>query len=69
LLDPPYKAGLVGPALAALRDAGWLSPGAICAVETEAGGEPEFPEDFEKLDARKYGTARVHFLRYQESAL
>ena len=69
LLDPPYKAGLAGPALASLRDAGWLAPGAVCAVETEAGAEPEFPEDFEKLDARKYGTARVHFLRYQDSAL
>lgn len=64
-LDPPYKAGLAGPALAALRDAGWLSTGAICAVETEASGEPGFPEGFENLDARKYGTAKIHFLRYQ----
>lgn len=65
-LDPPYKAGLAGPALAALLEAGWLSPGAICAIETEVSGEPDFPEPFEKLDVRKYGAARVHFLRYQE---
>lgn len=67
LLDPPYKADLAAPALSALRDAGWLVAGAICAVETEAAGEPEFPEDFDKLDSRKYGAARVHFLRYRDS--
>ena len=67
LLDPPYKAGLAAPALSALRDTGWIAPGAICVVETEAGGTPDFPEDFEKLDSRKYGAARVHFLRYQKS--
>lgn len=67
LLDPPYKAGLAAPALSALRDAGWIAAGAICVVETEAGGIPDFPEDFEKLDSRKYGAARVHFLRYQGS--
>lgn len=69
LLDPPYKAGLAAPALTALRDAGWLAPGAICAIETEASGTPEFPEDFEILDTRKYGAARVHFLRYQDSPI
>lgn len=65
LLDPPYHAGLAGAALVALRNAGWLAPGAICVVETESGGEPEFPEDFENLDTRKYGAARVHFLRHE----
>jgi len=65
LLDPPYKTGFVGPALGALRDAGWLIPGAICAVESEVGGDPEFPKGFEKLDVRTYGAARVHFMRYQ----
>jgi len=67
LLDPPYKAGLAAPALSALRDAGWIASGAICVVETEAVGIPDFPDDFEKLDTRKYGAARVHFLRYQKS--
>jgi len=67
LLDPPYKAGLAAPALSALRDAGWIAASAICVVETEAGAIPDFPEDFEKLDSRKYGAARVHFLRYQGS--
>lgn len=67
LLDPPYKAGLAAPALAALRDAGWLAPGAICVVETEAGNDPDFPKNFENLDTRKYGAASVHFLRHQET--
>ena len=63
LLDPPYKAGLAAPALTALRDTGWIAPGAICVVETEAGTDPEFDDTFEKLDTRKYGAAKVHFLR------
>ena len=68
LLDPPYKSGLAAPALTALRDAGWISAGAICVVETEAGIDPEFADTFEKLDTRKYGTAKVHFLRYEHVA-
>src|SRR6516165_8848650 len=28
-LDPPYRSGLAGPALAALGAAGWLAPGAL----------------------------------------
>lgn len=33
-LDPPYGQGLVAPALAALRRAGWIAPGAMLVVET-----------------------------------
>ena len=64
LLDPPYKAELATPALVALRNAGWLAPGAVCTVETEAAGDLDLPEKFENLDTRKYGAARVHFLRH-----
>lgn len=64
-LDPPYGKGLAGPALAALAAAGWLAPGAIAVVEQsskEAALAP--PADFERLDARDYGAARLIFLRY-----
>jgi 16S rRNA (guanine966-N2)-methyltransferase len=69
LLDPPYKAGLAAPALTALRDAGWIAPSAICVVETEASLDPEFADTFELLDTRKYGAAKVHFLRYAPIAV
>ena len=62
-LDPPYKQALAVPALTALHDAGWIAAGAICVVETGSSEEMETPDGFEFLDSRKYGAARVHFLR------
>jgi 16S rRNA (guanine966-N2)-methyltransferase len=63
-LDPPYAKGLGEAALAKLAGGGWLAPGAIAVFERGVG-EPDFAvEGFEALDARDYGAARVHFLRY-----
>lgn len=63
-LDPPYGKGLGETALARLAAGGWLARGATVVLERGAG-EPEFEaEGYEKLDARDYGAARVHFLRY-----
>lgn len=62
-LDPPYNKALAGPALDTLRVAGWIIPGSICIVETSAEEIPEFPEGFDTLDERKYGIARMYFLR------
>jgi 16S rRNA (guanine966-N2)-methyltransferase len=63
-LDPPYAQGLGEIALAKLAQGGWLAPGATIVFERGAD-EPDFEvEGFEKLDARDYGAARVHFLRW-----
>jgi len=63
-LDPPYHQGLGEKALAGLAAGGWLSPGAIVVFE-RGHGEPDIaPSGYEVLDARDYGAARVHFLRY-----
>jgi len=62
-LDPPYRADLAAPALDALRDAGWIESGSICVVETASKENTAFPDRFEILDERKYGTAQIHFLR------
>ena len=35
-LDPPYRSGTAGDALAALAHAGWIAPGALCVVELAA---------------------------------
>ena len=66
LMDPPYNQDLAPPALAALQAAGWLAPGALATVELMAT-EPFTPsEGFEILDERKYGKARLVFLRAPE---
>ncbi len=63
LMDPPYNQGLASPALAALEAAGWLAPGALGVVELMAKEPFAPPEGFETLDERKYGKARLVFLR------
>jgi 16S rRNA (guanine966-N2)-methyltransferase len=62
-LDPPYDSDLAAPALAALSRAGWLAPGALIVVETGSRGFAP-PAGFATLDARRYGRARVEFLRH-----
>ena len=63
-LDPPYAKGLGEIALARLAEGGWLAPGALVVFERGVD-EPDFDvAGFEKLDARDYGAARVHFLRW-----
>jgi 16S rRNA (guanine966-N2)-methyltransferase len=63
-LDPPYREGLAGPALAALAANGWLADGAICVVETDAREDLETPADFTREDERRYGKAKLTFLKY-----
>lgn len=63
LMDPPYNQDLPRPAILALDAAGWLTPGALVVVELMAQESFEAPEAFEELDNRKYGKARLIFLR------
>lgn len=63
LLDPPYRSGLAAPALAALLAQGWLAEGALVSVELEKGEELEIPPGFTPLDERRYGKAKLVFLR------
>jgi 16S rRNA (guanine966-N2)-methyltransferase len=63
-MDPPWGEDLAPRALAALRDQGWLAPGAIACIETGDRERCDPPEGFELLDERKHGRARVTFLRF-----
>ncbi len=63
LMDPPYNQDLAPPALAALQAAGWLAPGALATIELMAKEPFTPPAGFETLDERKYGKARLVFLR------
>jgi 16S rRNA (guanine966-N2)-methyltransferase len=63
-LDPPYAKGLGEVALERLAAGAWLAPGAIVVFERGVGEPPFEVAGFTPLDARDYGAARVHFLRY-----
>jgi 16S rRNA (guanine966-N2)-methyltransferase len=65
-LDPPYREGLAAPALAALAASGWLATGAVVVVEVGAKEAFVPPDGFEPLDERRYGAARLVFLRRDE---
>src|ERR1043166_3109351 len=62
-LDPPYGRGLAEKALAALRDGGWLTPGALLVVEEAKAAAFTAPEGFEELERRAYDDSEFVFLR------
>ncbi len=63
-LDPPYHEDLAGPALVALTRAGWIAGDALIIVEVAARQAFPAPEGFDVLEERKYGAARIVFMRY-----
>jgi len=63
-LDPPYAEDWAAPALIALAKAGWLLPGALAVAELSAKREFVAPQGFALLDERRYGAAKIVFLRY-----
>ena len=62
-LDPPYDEDLAAPALEALAAQGWIASGAIVAVELAATRDLAPPAGFASLDERRYGKAKLLFLR------
>jgi len=64
-LDPPYAEDVAAPALAALAAAGWLLPGAIAVIEIPAKRGLIAPDGFGIIDQRRYGAAKLVFLRYR----
>ena len=67
-LDAPYRSGLTEPALAALAREGWVAPGAIAVAERAATEDLQTPGGFALIDERRYGAAKVAFLRYEGAA-
>ena len=63
-LDPPYGLGLGETTLAGLAAGGWLANDAVVGFERGRGEPAPAVAGFESVDARDYGAARVHFLRY-----
>lgn len=63
-LDPPYALDAAPAALAALAQAGWLAPEALCVVELAARGTFIPPKAITILDERTSGRAKLIFARY-----
>ena len=64
--DPPYAMpdAEVSDVLTALLGAGWLSPGAVVAVERATrSGPPQWPAGYAADRARKYGEATLWYGR------
>jgi 16S rRNA (guanine966-N2)-methyltransferase len=64
-LDPPYGEDLAAPALTALAAARWFAPGALVVVEVASRRRFTPPAGFTALEERRYGAARLVFLRFQ----
>lgn len=60
-LDPPYRAGLVEQAMAAMLEEGVLRAGARVIVEHAGKLPPETPQGFTLADRRAYGDTALSF--------
>ncbi len=61
-LDPPYGLGLAGPALTALRIAGWIDPATSTIVETAREEVLDVPSGFTVSKRRRHGSSQLVFL-------
>lgn len=59
-LDPPYGKDLGEKTLSRLAAGGWLTPGAL--IVWEESRAPDVPNDFAKLDERRYGGTTINFV-------
>jgi 16S rRNA (guanine966-N2)-methyltransferase len=62
-LDPPYGKGLGEKGLIALRDGGWLLPGAVVMLEERDGADAKLPGGFVEIDRRSWGDTQAVFGR------
>lgn len=60
--DPPYRKGLGEKALAAAREGGWLSPGALCVLEEATDAPFTPPPGFALADERRMGDTIMRFM-------
>jgi 16S rRNA (guanine966-N2)-methyltransferase len=63
-LDPPYGKDMIGPALSALRTAGWIDAASLIVAELARKESLTLPDGFTVLEERSYGAARLVFSRW-----
>jgi 16S rRNA (guanine966-N2)-methyltransferase len=61
-LAPPYRKGLIPPALLALDKKGWLERAPLIVVETAKKETLDVPDNFNLLFSRAYGDTALHFI-------
>jgi 16S rRNA (guanine966-N2)-methyltransferase len=67
LADPPYavRAGEFRTVCVALAANGWVAGGALVIIERAArDGEPDWPEGYEPVRAKRYGDAALYWAEY-----
>jgi 16S rRNA (guanine966-N2)-methyltransferase len=64
-LDPPYRSAFAAPALEALSRMGWLAARALAVIEISSSETFAVPNGFTMIDERKYGAAKLVFLRHE----
>lgn len=62
-MDPPYKSGLGFEILPLLVQQGWIASDGLMIMEIAAKETFALPPSFELIDDRKYGVARLLFVR------
>jgi len=62
-LDPPYRKGLIAPALEGLASGGWLNANALIVAEAAEDETMPTVAGYEMLDDRIYGDTRIAFMR------
>lgn len=69
-LDPPYRKGLIIPALLALDQGGWLSDHAIIVAESESEWDlaANLPAGYALLDSKSYGSTLIHIAQREGAA-
>ncbi len=68
LMDPPYGQGLAAPAVEALAASGWIGRESLVVVELMSRESLQTPAGFELAEERRYGKARLAFLRRSSPA-
>jgi 16S rRNA (guanine966-N2)-methyltransferase len=63
-MDPPYAEAVAETALEALGAQGWIRDEAIVSLEVAGKTNFDPPDGFALLDTRRYGKARILFLRF-----
>ncbi|MBL6933433.1 MAG: 16S rRNA (guanine(966)-N(2))-methyltransferase RsmD [Rhodospirillales bacterium] len=64
-MDAPYGSNLTDQALLGLCHKGWLAPGALVIVEIGKDMEVVLPREFQSIDERTYGAAKILFLQFK----
>ncbi len=62
-LDPPYRKGLLVPALASLKSGGWLSSDAVIVCEMAADEPFDGAPGYKLADERAWGETKAAILR------